>query len=268
MNRLKGKTALVAGGNAGVSSATARQLANEGAYVFLLLGRDPDLIDDLSQLEQIATVVRGDVSNLADLDRLLARIRTNKNKLDVLIAIASTTGIASLANFTEKDYLSMFNEVKGVFFTMQKAIPLLQNGGVIVLNAPTGPNSGLFPSATKGMIRSLARTLAADLTHRDVRVNAISLDRPAAAEEVAKVLAFVASDEGGSITLRDLLENDDAHSFGGLSGELATADDIASAVTFLASDDSSYISGVELRVDDTRRRNQDRPQPATIEDYL
>jgi NAD(P)-dependent dehydrogenase (short-subunit alcohol dehydrogenase family) len=189
------------------------------------------------------TAVQGDVSNPGDLDRLFSQIKREKGKIDIVFANAGVAKYARLGEITEELYDSIFNiNVKGVLFTVQKALPLLPDGASIILNASIVASKGLSMnsvySATKAAIRSFARTWTTDLKDRHIRVNAVSpgsIDTPglndllassAAGEQRRKMIS-------SSVPL----------------GRLGTPDEIARAVVFLASDDSSYITGTELFVD-------------------
>jgi NAD(P)-dependent dehydrogenase (short-subunit alcohol dehydrogenase family) len=239
MSKLEGKTALVTGGSTGIGLATAKQFVNEGAYVFITGRREPELAIAAKAIGSHVTGIQGDVSNLADLDRLFAQIKRKKDRLDIVFANAGITTITPLAQITEQNYGALFNSnVKGLFFTVQKTLPLMPDGASIILNASVVASKGSpdwsIYSATKAAVRSFARTLTTDLKARRIRVNALSpglIDTPPwhatqAAEEAMKVFA-------GSVPL----------------GRFGTPEEVAKAVVFLASDDSSYITGTELFVD-------------------
>jgi NAD(P)-dependent dehydrogenase (short-subunit alcohol dehydrogenase family) len=166
--RLAGKTALITGGNSGIGLATAKQFVNEGAYVFISGRRDKELAAAVKEIGKNATGVQGDVSNLGDLDRLFAQIKREKGKLDVVFANAGILRNAPLSNITEEHYNSLFDgNVKGLLFTVQKALPLLADGASIALNATVVASKGLpassVYSATKAAVRSFARTWTTDL---------------------------------------------------------------------------------------------------------
>lgn len=243
MGKLAGKIALVTGGNSGIGLATAKQFANEGAYVFVIGRRERELTAAVKDIGKNATGVQGDVANLADLDRLYAKIKQEKGRLDVVFANAGAAKYAALGAITEELYDSIFNvNVKGLLFTVQKALPLMPDGAAIVLNASIVGSKGLSAnsvySATKAAVRSFARTWTTDLKPRRIRVNAVSpgsIDTPGLSE-------LLASSETGQQRLKML-------SAAVPLGRLGTPDEIAKAVVFLASDDASYITGVELFVD-------------------
>ena len=243
MAKLEGKIALITGGNSGIGLATAQQFVNEGAYVFITGRRDPELATAVKEIGRNVTGVQGDVSNLGDLDRLFAQIKREKGKLDVVFANAGIAQYAPFGAITEEHYDSIFNiNVKGLLFTVQKALPLMPDGASIILNASIVASKGLMAnsvySATKAAVRSFARTWTTDLKNRRIRVNAVSpgpIDTPGLND-------LVASTGAGEQRLKML------SSIVPL-GRLGTPKEIAKAVVFLASDDSSYITGTELFVD-------------------
>jgi NAD(P)-dependent dehydrogenase (short-subunit alcohol dehydrogenase family) len=241
--KLEGKIALITGGSSGIGLATARQFVNEGAYVFITGRREVELVAAAKEIGENVTGVQGDVSNLGDLNRLFARIKREKGKLDILFANAGVATYARFGEITEDHYDSIFNiNVKGLLFTVQKALPLLPNGASIILNASIvaskGFSSNSVYSATKAALRSFARTWTTDLKDRRIRVNAISpgaIDTPG----LSKLLASSETGQQRMAAISTLVP----------LGRLGTSDEIAKAVVFLASDDSSYITGIELFVD-------------------
>ena len=243
MAKLQGKIALVTGGNSGIGLATAKRFVNEGAYVFLTSRRDRELAAAVKEIGSNVTGVQGDVSNLGDLDRLFAQIKREKGRLDVVFANAGVAKFAPLGKITEELYDSIFSiNVKGLLFTVQKALPLLPDGAAIILNASIVASKGLASnsvySATKAAVRSFARTWTTDLKDRRIRVNAVSpgsTDTPGLNE-------LLASSEIGEQRRKMI-------SSAVPLGRFGTPDEIAKAVVFLASDDSSYITGTELFVD-------------------
>src|SRR5216684_6544341 len=179
MGKLEGTIALITGGNSGIGLATARRFVDEGAYVFITGRREPELNAAVKEIGENVTGVQGDVANLGDLDRLFAQIKRETGKLDVVFANAGTTTMTPLGNITVEDYDSLFNvNVKGLLFTVQKALPLMPDGGSIILNASIVASKGFRDwsvySATKAAVRSFARTWCVDLRERKIRVNAIS----------------------------------------------------------------------------------------------
>ena len=243
MGKLAGKIALVSGASSGIGLATAKEFVKEGAYVFITGRRDSELAAAAREIGRNVTGVRGDVSNLRDLDRLFAQIKQEKGKLDIVFANAGTAKYAPFGTITEELYDSIFNiNVKGLLFTVQKALPLLPDGASIILNASIVASKGLSAnsvySATKAAVRSFARTWTTDLKDRRIRVNAVSpgsIDTPGLSE-------LLASSETGQQRLKMLSTSVPL-------GRLGKPDEIAKAVVFLASDDSSYITGTELFVD-------------------
>jgi NAD(P)-dependent dehydrogenase (short-subunit alcohol dehydrogenase family) len=241
--RLEGKVALITGGNSGIGLATAKQFVNEGAYVYISGRRDTELPAAVKEIGENVTGIQGDVSNLGDLDRLFAQIKREKGKLDIVFANAGVATYAAFGKITEEHFDSIFDiNVKGLLFTVQKALPLLPDGASIILNASIVASKGLpansVYSATKAAIRSFARTWTTDLKDRRIRVNAVSpgpIDTPG-------LNNLVASTGAGEQRLKAISSNVPL-------GRLGTPDEIAKAVVFLASDDSSYVTGTELFVD-------------------
>jgi len=243
MGKLEGKIALVTGGNSGIGLATAKEFVGEGAYVFITGRRDAELTAAVKEIGNHVTAVRGDVSKLGDLDRLFAQIKREKGRLDVVFANAGTALLAPLEKITEEHFDAIFDvNVKGVVFTVQKALALLPGGASVILNASIVATKG-FPqwsvySATKAALRSFARTWAVDLKDRGIRVNAVSpgfTDTPGLNE-------LLVASGAGDHALKRL-------SAAAPLGRPGTPDEVARAVVFLASDDSSYITGTELFVD-------------------
>jgi len=243
MGKLEGKIALVTGGNSGIGLATAKQFVNEGAYVFITGRREPELKAAAGEIGKNVTSIQSDVSNLADLDRVFEQIKQKEGRLDILFANAGIARYARLGEITEELFDSIFDiNVKGVLFTVQKALPLMPDGAAIILNASIVGSKGLSSnsvySATKAAMRSFARTWTTDLKARRIRVNAISpgtIDTPGLSD-------LFASGDAGKDRLKTLQSSIPL-------GRVGTPDEIAKAVAFLASDDASYITGVELFVD-------------------
>src|SRR5437763_4913752 len=243
MGKLEGKIALITGGNGGIGLATAKQFVNEGAYVFITGRREQELAAAVKEIGRNVTGVQGDVSSLGDLDRLFAQIKREKGRLDIVFANAGVAKYAPLGSITEELYDSIFDiNVKGLLFTVQKALPLLPNGASIILNASIVASKGLSSnsvySATKAAVRSFARQWTTDLKSRRIRVNAVSpgsIDTPG----LSDLMASSEASQQRMAAISTIVP----------LGRLGTPDEIAKAVVFLASDDSSYITGTELFVD-------------------
>jgi NAD(P)-dependent dehydrogenase (short-subunit alcohol dehydrogenase family) len=241
--KLEGKIALVTGATSGIGLATAKRFVDEGAYVFITGRRDKELTAAAEEIGRNVTGVQGDVSDLDDLDRLFAKIKQVKGRLDIVFANAGTAKYAPLGEITEEFFDSLFDvNVKGLLFTVQKALSLLKDGASIVLCASVVASKGLpsnsVYSATKAAVRSFARTWATDLRSRRIRVNAVSpgsTDTPGLNE-------LLGSSETGQQRFK-MISNVVP------LGRLGRPDEIANAVVFLASDDASYVTGVELFVD-------------------
>ena len=243
MGKLEGKIALITGANSGIGLATAKQFVNEGAYVFITGRRDSELAAAVKEIGRNVTGIQGDVSNLGDLDRLFVQIKREKGKLDIVFANAGVAAYARFGEITEEHYDSIFNiNVKGLLFTVQKALPLMPDGASIILNASIVASKGLpansVYSATKAAVRSFARTWTTDLKDRHIRVNAVS----PGPIETPGLNDLVGSTGVGEQRLKMLSNTVPL-------GRLGMPDEIAKAVVFLASDDSSYITGTELFVD-------------------
>jgi NAD(P)-dependent dehydrogenase (short-subunit alcohol dehydrogenase family) len=242
-NRLSGKIALVTGGSSGIGLATAKRFVSEGAYVFITGRRQPELDAAVKLIERDVTGICSDVSNLADLDRVYGAIKSEKGRLDILFANAGGGGLAPLGQITEEHFDKTFNtNVRGLLFTVQKALPLMPPGSSIILNASTTSIKGTpafsVYSATKAAVRSFARNWTLDLKERKIRVNAVSpgvVPTPGydliglTKEQVQGFVDF----QVATIPL----------------GRVGTPDEIAKVVVFLASDDSSFVNGIELFVD-------------------
>ena len=241
--RLDGKVAVITGGNSGIGLATARRFVDEGAYVFITGRRQSELDAAVKLIGKDVTGVQGDVSSLGDLDHLYDRVKQQKGQIDVLFANAGVIGLSPLGSITEDHFDTIFNiNVKGLLFTVQKALPLFQNGGSIILCASINGSKGFegssVYSATKAAIRSFVRSWTVDLKHRKIRVNAISpgpIDTPI-------TNSIVQSEEQGK-QLKTMLMSSIP------MGRMGNPDEVAKTVSFLASDDSSFVTGIELFVD-------------------
>ena len=244
MGRLEGKVAVITGGNSGIGLATAQLFVTEGAYVFITGRRQSELDAAVKQIgKNNVTGVQGDVSNLADLDRLYATVKEQKGRIDILFANAGIIEFAPIGSITESHFDKIFSvNVKGLLFTVQKALTLFQDGGFNRLNGSIAGSKGYegssVYSATKAAIRSFARTWTVDLKHRKIRVNAISpgpIDTPMTS-------SMVKSEEQGEQLKTSLLNAVPL-------GRMGNPDEVAKAISFLVSDDSSYVTGIELFVD-------------------
>lgn len=243
MGKLEGKIALVTGGNSGIGLATAKEFVNEGAYVFITGRRQEELDAAVKAIGKNVTAVKGDVANLADLDALYAQIEKEKGKLDVVFANAGAAEFAPLGEITEEHFDKYFGiNVKGLLFTVQKALPLLKDGGSIILNGSIvsikGSPAFSVYSATKAAVRSFARSWTNDLVGKNIRVNVVSpgpIETPGAD-------ALTSTEEERKQFKNGLIA-------GVPQGRIGRPEEIAKPVVFLASDDSSFISGIELFVD-------------------
>ena len=241
--KFTGKVAVVTGGSTGMGFATAKRFVQEGMDHVFITGRRKDALDKaVAEIGKNITAVQGDVASLADLDRLYAEVARQNRKIDVVFANAGVAQLAPFAAVDEKFYDLHFDaNVKGMFFTVQKALPLMNDGGSIILTGSIADVKG-FPSisvysATKAAIRSFARTWTNELRDRRIRVNTISpghIDTP----------IFDTWQQGDALTkMKDELAQNVP------LGRLGDPDEIAKAVSFLASDEASYVAGIELYVD-------------------
>jgi len=243
MKKLEGKIAVITGGSSGIGLAAAQRFVAEGAYVYITGRRQSELDTAVRQIGRNVTAVQGDVSNLADLDRLYATVQQQHGRIDVVFANAGGVELAPLGEISEAHFDKTFNSnVKGLLFTVQKALPLLQDGGSIILNASSAgikalPGGSVY-SATKAAVRSFARGWTLDLKARKIRVNAISpgpINTPGA------------NSVGNSEEERE--QNQARFTAVVPMGRRGEPDEVAKAAVFLASDDSSFITGIELFVD-------------------
>jgi NAD(P)-dependent dehydrogenase (short-subunit alcohol dehydrogenase family) len=248
MKRLEGKVAVITGGTSGIGLATAQRFVDEGAYVFITGRRQSELDVAVKQIGKNVTGVQGDVSNLADLDRLYAKVKEQKGRIDILFANAGVGELVPLGEISEAHFNKIFSvNVKGLLFTVQKALPLFQDGdgGSIILTASVGGSKGNPASsvygASKAAVRSFARTWTVDLKQRKIRVNAIS---PGPIDTTIFNSA-AQNEEQAEQTRTSLVASVPM-------GRMGSPDEIAKAATFLASDDSSFITGIELFVDGGR----------------
>ncbi|MGC4056316.1 MAG: SDR family oxidoreductase [Paludibaculum sp.] len=237
MGKLEGKVAVITAGTSGMALATAKRFVEEGAYVFIT-GRSQARLDDaLKHIGRNVTGVQGDASNLADLDRLYETVRREKGKIDILFASAGQGEFARIGEVTEEHFDKTFDlNVRGTLFTVQKALPLFNDNGSIILNGSIAsikgfPSFGVY-SASKAAVRSFARTWLLELKERGIRVNVLSpgtIDTPALDPLGPDAKAFFKSQIP--------------------RGEMGRPEEIATTALFLASSDSSFVNGVELFVD-------------------
>ncbi|MDX3235999.1 SDR family oxidoreductase [Streptomyces sp. ME03-5709C] len=243
MGQLDGRTAIVTGGNSGIGLATAKRFAAEGAHVFITGRRREALDAALAEIGPDATAVQGDISDLADIDRLYTAVAEQGRRIDVLYANAGGGEFATLEQVTEEHFDSIFGiNVRGMLFTVQKALPLLNDGASVILTGSTAATSGAEAfgvyAASKAAIRSFSRTWANELKDRQIRVNTLvpgPIQTPGNSglapneAEAAKLWEFFAR----QVPL----------------GRMGRPEEAASAALFLAGDQSSFITGTELFVD-------------------
>ena len=243
MGKLSGKVALITGGNSGMGLATARLFAQEGAKVVITGRRQRELDDAARIIGPAALAVQGDVASLHDIERLYRTIREKYGRLDVLFANAGIGEFAPFDQVTEDLFDRVFAiDVKGVFFTVQGALPLLSDGASIILNSSIAWAKGMESlsvySAAKAGVRSFARTWTTDLKARRIRVNSLSpgpidtpiMNKPGVSEEQVK------SRKQAFASMVPL-------------GRIGRSEEIATVALFLASDDSSFVTGIDLPVD-------------------
>ncbi|MFK4724059.1 NAD(P)-dependent dehydrogenase (short-subunit alcohol dehydrogenase family) [Bradyrhizobium niftali] len=239
MSKLEGKIAVITGGSSGIGLATAKLFVNEGAYVFITGRRQKELDDAVKEIGSNVTGIQGDVSQLHDLDRIYETVRA-KGRIDIVFANAGVIDLAPLGTITEEHFDKIFDiNVKGTLFTVQKALPLLNDGGSIILSSSVAgskgnPGSGVY-GASKAALRNFVRGWALELKDRGIRSNVVSpgpIETPPVAglppERAAQLILTIPM------------------------GRMGKDDEVAKAVLFLASDDSSYVTGIELFVDGGR----------------
>jgi NAD(P)-dependent dehydrogenase (short-subunit alcohol dehydrogenase family) len=243
MAKLDGKVAVITGGNSGIGLATAQRFVAEGAYIFITGRRQAELDKAVKLIGRNVTAVQGDVANLSDLDRLYATVKEQKGRIDVLFANAGIGRPSPLGEITEEFFDGIFDiNVRGLLFSVQKALPLFRDGGSIILNASTASVLGIpansVYSASKAAVRSFARTWTSDLKDRKIRVNTLSpgpIDTPIF-ETVPLPREEVERFKSQLIAQVPM-------------GRIGTSEEIANVALFLACEDSSFITGVELFVD-------------------
>ena len=244
MGKLTGKIALVTGGSEGIGFATAKEFISEGAFVFITGRRKPTLDAAVAKLGTSALGIQADSAKLDDLDRVYAEIKQKKGKLDVLFVNAGGGEFAPLGQITEEHYDQTFaKNVKGLVFTVQKALPLIGKGGSIILNASIVATKGMAAfsvySATKAAVRNFARGWTVDLKGTGIRVNVVSpgpIDTP----------GLRGITDGTPEGLQQLT---DALTAGVPLGRIGQPEEVAKAAVYLASDDSSFVAGFDLVVD-------------------
>jgi NAD(P)-dependent dehydrogenase (short-subunit alcohol dehydrogenase family) len=243
MGTLEGKVAVVTGGNSGIGLATAREFAKEGARVFVTGRRQAELDAAVASIGPSATGVQGDVSNLADLDRLYETVKQQAGHIDVLFANAGGGEFLPLGEITEEHVDRTFNtNVKGTIFTVQKALPLLSEGSSVILTGSVAGSTGSpafsVYSATKAAIRSFARNWILDLKPRNIRINVLS-PGPVTTPGLHGLTRTEAEADQFATSLTQAV----------VLGRMGEPAEIARAAVFLASDDSSFMTGAELTVD-------------------
>ncbi|SDR03307.1 NAD(P)-dependent dehydrogenase, short-chain alcohol dehydrogenase family [Rhizobiales bacterium GAS191] len=243
MSRMHGKVAVITGGSSGIGLATAKRYVEEGAYVYIFGRRQEELDKAVKEIGRNVTAVRGDVTDLADLDRLYAQVAADKRKVDVLMAGAGFVEHQRLGEITEAHYDKTFGlNARGLLFTVQKALPLMGQGGSIILIGSIAALMG-FPahttySGTKAAIRSFARTWTIELKDRGIRVNVISpgpIDTP--------IIDSQAPTKEGADRIRENFIKVIP------LGRMGRAEEVAHAAVFLGSDESSFVAGIDLVVD-------------------
>ena len=237
MGKLEGKVAVITGGSSGLALESAKRFVEEGAYVFIVGRRQEQLDEAVKLIGRNVTGVRGDVSNLDDLDRLFDTVKREKGKIDILFASAGKGEAAKLGEITEEHFDAGFGLiVRGTLFTVQKALPLINEGGSIIMTGSVAsvkgfPGFGVY-AACKAALRSFARTWLNELKSRNIRVNVLS---------------------PGQVDTPDSqrLDKETREMFESLipRGKMGRPEEIAAVALFLASDESSYVNGVELAVD-------------------
>jgi NAD(P)-dependent dehydrogenase (short-subunit alcohol dehydrogenase family) len=237
MGKLEGKVAVITGGSSGLALESAKRFVEEGAYVFIVGRRQEQLDEAVKLIGRNVRGVRGDVSNLDDLDRLFDAVKREKGKIDILFASAGKGEAAKLGEITEEHFDAGFGLiVRGTLFTVQKALPLINDGGSIIMTGSVAsvkgfPGFGVY-AASKAALRSFARTWLNELKSRNIRVNVLS---------------------PGQVDTPDSqrLDKETREMFESLipRGKMGRPEEIAAVALFLASDESSYVNGVELAVD-------------------
>jgi NAD(P)-dependent dehydrogenase (short-subunit alcohol dehydrogenase family) len=240
INKLEGKTAVITGGTEGIGLATAKLFVKEGAYVFITGRRQKELDEAVKAIGPNATGVQGDVAKLSDLDRLYETVGKVKGRVDVIFANAGVGEFVPFGEVSEEHFDKLVSiDLKGAFFTVQKGLPFLNDGGSIILTGSVASVKGTAAfgvyAASKAAVRSLARTWTTDLKDRHIRSNVVSpgpISTPLTNRQSAEVIARIVS----TVPM----------------GRMGEPDEVAKAALYLASDDSSFVTGVELFVDGGR----------------
>ncbi len=243
MSNLQGKIAVITGGSSGIGLATAQRFVAEGAYVFITGRREDELDKAVATLNGQATGVKGDVSNMADLDALYARVKAEKGVVDIVFANAGFVEHAQIFDLSEAHYdKTMDINLKGVVFTVQKALPLMTRGGSIIVNASVVgvkgfPAHGIY-AATKAGVRALVRTWVRELGGKGIRVNTLS----PGATDTPIIRSQFDSDEAAEAARS-------AFAAATPMGRIGRPEELAAAAFFLASEESSFCTGIDLQVD-------------------
>ena len=240
MGKLQGKVAVITGGSTGIGFAAAKLFVEEGAYVFITGRRQKELAEAVKAIGDNVTGVQGDVSKLADLDRLYNTVKAQRRRIDVVFANAGLAEFAALGSITEEHFDRLFNvNVKGALFTVQKALSLMNDGGSIILTGSVASIKGTpafwVYGATKAAIRNFVRAWTIELKDRRIRSNVLSpgpTETPLVDLQPPEAIARIVS----TIPM----------------GRMGSPEEIAKAALFLASDDSSFVTGIELFVDGGR----------------
>ncbi|KRB86747.1 oxidoreductase [Sphingomonas sp. Root710] len=243
MKRLTGKTAVITGASSGIGLAAAKLFVAEGAELFITGRRQDELDKAIASIGSSVTAVRGDVSSLADLDRLFAAIRARTGRLDVLFANAGVASLETLGTITEEEFDRVFNiNVRGTLFTVQKALPLMTAGGSIILTGSTTGAKGAAAcsvySATKAAIRNFARSWALDLKGTGIRVNVLS---PGTTTTPGLMNGLESTGHKDEIVAALVAQTP--------LGRMGNSEESAAGALFLASDESSFMTGSEIFID-------------------
>jgi len=243
MQKLSGKIAIITGGSSGIGLAAAKRFVEEGAHVFITGRREDELKKASAEIGQNVTAVRGDVSSIEDLDKLYAAVSSLKGRVDVVMANAAFVEFVPFVKVTPEHFEKTFRtNAMGVFFTVQKAVPLMKNGGSVILVAASGHVKGSPGRSTyvasKAAIRSFARTLALELKEKGIRVNTLT---PGATDTPIFKGLFTSEDQAQKVLAAFRAQTP--------LGRLGRPEEVATAALFLASEESSFCTGMELFVD-------------------